>query len=113
MKAVVVGSGAWGTALAIRLCKNGHDVTMWTFEKDLIPQMVANRHNPRLPSVVLPEELHWATGDCDGHSPSGGSIRFRRSTWSHRDRFYTDGWPGLCPRHRCPLQQLSLFLSFL
>ena len=38
MKAVVVGSGAWGTALAIRLCRNGHDVTMWTFEKDLIPQ---------------------------------------------------------------------------
>ena len=57
MKVAVVGSGAWGTALAIRLCKNGHDVTMWTFEKDLIPQMVANRHNPRLPSVVLPEGL--------------------------------------------------------
>ena len=32
MKAVVVGSGAWGTALAVRLCQNGHDVTMWTFE---------------------------------------------------------------------------------
>ena len=41
MKAVVVGSGAWGTALAIRLCRNNHDVTMWTFEKELIPQMVA------------------------------------------------------------------------
>ena len=57
MKAAVVGSGAWGTALAIQLCKNGHDVTMWTFEKDLIPQMVNDRHNIRLPSAVLPEEL--------------------------------------------------------
>ncbi len=57
MKAAVVGSGAWGTALAIRLCKNGHDVTMWTFEKDLIPQMEATRHNPRLPGAVLPENL--------------------------------------------------------
>ncbi|MBR1972204.1 MAG: NAD(P)-dependent glycerol-3-phosphate dehydrogenase [Oscillospiraceae bacterium] len=57
MKAVVVGSGAWGTALAIRLCKNGHDVTMWTFEKDLIPQMEETRRNPRLPSAVLPEGL--------------------------------------------------------
>ena len=37
MKAAVVGSGAWGTALAVRLCKNGHDVTMWTYEKDKIP----------------------------------------------------------------------------
>ena len=57
MKATVVGSGAWGTALAIRLCKNGHDVTMWTFEKDLIPQMEETRRNPRLPSAVLPEAL--------------------------------------------------------
>ena len=57
MKAAVVGSGAWGTALAIRLCKNGHDVTMWTFEKDLIPQMEQQRINPRLPGAVLPESL--------------------------------------------------------
>ena len=57
MKVAVVGSGAWGTALAIRLCKNGHDVTMWTFETDLIPQMVENRHNPRLPNAVLPDSL--------------------------------------------------------
>ena len=57
MKAVVVGSGAWGTALAIQLCKNGHDVTMWTFEKELIPQMETERLNIRLPSVKLPEAL--------------------------------------------------------
>ena len=57
MKAAVVGSGAWGTALAIRLCKNGHDVTMWTFEKDLIPEMESTRRNPRLPSAVLPDAL--------------------------------------------------------
>ena len=57
MKAAVVGSGAWGTALAIRLCKNGHDVTMWTFEKELIAEMEATRRNPRLPGAVLPEGL--------------------------------------------------------
>ena len=57
MKTAVVGSGAWGTALAIRLLKNGHDVTMWTYEKDLIPEMNATHRNPRLPVAVLPEEL--------------------------------------------------------
>ena len=57
MKVAVVGSGAWGTALAIRLCKNGHDVTMWTFETELIAEMEASRRNPRLPGAVLPEEL--------------------------------------------------------
>jgi len=57
MKAAIVGSGAWGTALAIRLCKNGHDVTMWTYEKDLIPEMNATHRNPRLPVAELPEDL--------------------------------------------------------
>ena len=57
MKAAVVGSGAWGTALAIQLHKTGHDVTMWTFETDLIPQMENERHNIRLPGVVLPDGL--------------------------------------------------------
>ena len=57
MRAAVIGSGAWGTALAIRLHKNGHDVVLWTFEKELIPQMVAERVNPRLPGVLLPEGL--------------------------------------------------------
>ena len=57
MKTAVVGSGAWGTALAIHLCRNGHDVTMWTFETELIEGMVKDRKNPRLPNAVLPEEL--------------------------------------------------------
>ena len=39
MRIAVVGSGAWGTALAIRLHKNGHDVTVWTYETELIPQI--------------------------------------------------------------------------
>ena len=57
MKTAVVGSGAWGTALAIRLCQNGHDVTMWTYETELIPEMNATHRNPRLPGAVLPETL--------------------------------------------------------
>ena len=57
MKIAVIGSGAWGTALAIRLHKNGHDVTMWTFETDLIPEMESTRRNPRLPGATLPEGL--------------------------------------------------------
>lgn len=57
MKVAVIGSGAWGTALAIRLHKNGHDVTLWTFEKELIPQMEHERVNIRLPQAKLPEGL--------------------------------------------------------
>ena len=57
MKAAVVGSGAWGTALAIQLHKNGHEVVMWTFEKELIDQMNNEHHNIRLPNAVLPDGL--------------------------------------------------------
>ena len=60
MKVCVVGSGAWGTALAIRLHENGHDVTVWTFEKELIPQIESTRRNPRLPGAVLPEGLKFS-----------------------------------------------------
>ena len=57
MKTAVIGSGAWGTALAIRLKKNGHDVVMWTYEKELVEEMNTTRHNPRLPGAELPEGL--------------------------------------------------------
>ncbi len=57
MKVAVVGSGAWGTALAIRLHKNGHNVVLWTFETDLIPEMTESRRNPRLPDIILPDGL--------------------------------------------------------
>ena len=51
MKTAVIGSGAWGTALAIRLCKNGHDVTMWTYDKNLIPDATRGSRAPCCPRV--------------------------------------------------------------
>ena len=57
MKTAVIGSGAWGTALALCLHKNGHQVTLWTFEKEIVEQMRTTRKNPRLPQVTLPEEI--------------------------------------------------------
>ena len=29
-KVGVIGAGSWGTALALVLCGNGHDVTLWS-----------------------------------------------------------------------------------
>ncbi len=57
MNAAVVGSGAWGTALAIRLCQNGHRVTLWNHNAQRVSEMDATRRNPRLPAVALPEKL--------------------------------------------------------
>ena len=57
MKAMVAGSGAWGTALAIRLVKNGHDVTLWSHNPQKAAEMEASRVNPALKGVYLPDGL--------------------------------------------------------
>ncbi len=57
MRAAVIGSGAWGTALAISLCRNGHDVTLWVHRADRVPQMETTRRNPRLPGAALPDGM--------------------------------------------------------
>lgn len=57
MKITVAGSGAWGTALAISLCKNGHQVTLLARSDEKAEQMTKTRQNPRLEGAILPEEL--------------------------------------------------------
>ncbi len=61
MKAIVVGSGAWGTALSLRLCENGHDVTLWSFDPKEAEKMQIDKENPMLPGVKLPAELKITT----------------------------------------------------
>ena len=70
MKAVVYGSGAWGTALALLLLENGHDVTLWSFSTEEIRVMQEQGENPMLAGVPLPKELKLtndlaAGKDCD------------------------------------------------
>ena len=55
MKAMVLGSGGWGTALALLLCDNGHAVTLWSHDPKKAETMCAARENPLLPGVSLPE----------------------------------------------------------
>ena len=62
MKAVVVGSGGWGTALSIVLCDNGHDVTLWSHNPAKAAEMADRRENPLLKGVALPDTL-TITGD--------------------------------------------------
>lgn len=57
MKTAVVGDGAWGTALALLLCKKGHDTTLWCHRPEKAGLMLASRVNPRLEGVTLPLEL--------------------------------------------------------
>lgn len=54
----VVGAGAFGTALAVALAKDGNVVTLWARDKDQATQMQAARQNARyLPNISFPDRL--------------------------------------------------------
>ena len=57
MKITVIGSGAWGTALALLLRENGHQVTLWSFLASEAETLRRERENPMLKGVRLPEDL--------------------------------------------------------
>ncbi len=57
MRAAVIGSGAWGTALALTLCRNGHETVLWTHDEKKAELVRQTRSNPQLPEIILPEAL--------------------------------------------------------
>jgi glycerol-3-phosphate dehydrogenase (NAD(P)+) len=66
MRAAVVGAGAWGTALADLLGRNGHAVTLWAHETDVARDIDALHENRRfLPGATLSRAVH-ATNDLPG-----------------------------------------------
>lgn len=61
-KVSVIGAGSWGTALALLLSKNGHDVTMWSILEDEIRMLDKEReHKSKLPGVKLPDTMKFTT----------------------------------------------------
>ena len=57
-KISVIGSGGWGIALTILLHKNGHDLTIWSFDKKEAEELKETRQNKtKLPNILLPEDV--------------------------------------------------------
>ncbi|MGP1588906.1 MAG: NAD(P)H-dependent glycerol-3-phosphate dehydrogenase [Oribacterium sp.] len=61
MKAAVIGAGTWGTALAIVLAKNGHEVMLWSKFPAEIKELMETRRHRNLPGAVLPENITGET----------------------------------------------------
>lgn len=57
MKAAVIGSGGWGTALALALHRNGHQTVLWSHNREKAEQVNISRENPMLPGIHLPEGI--------------------------------------------------------
>ena len=95
----VLGSGSWGTALAVHLARTGHDVRLWARDAALAAALAAGRENRSyLPGITLPDSLQ-PTGNVaaavDGASfvvmamPSHGLREVARAAAPHLPRACT------------------------
>ena len=58
MKIAVMGSGSWGTAIALHLARAGHNVWLWNRSEDKVAQMDAARCNVQyLPDFPFPDNI--------------------------------------------------------
>lgn len=64
-KVTVLGGGGWAIALAMVLCENGNDVTIWSAVDREVEALSKDRENKiSLPGIIIPDELK-VTGDLD------------------------------------------------
>jgi glycerol-3-phosphate dehydrogenase (NAD(P)+) len=58
MNISVMGTGGWGTALAVLLQSNGHKVTLWgRLKEEVEPIIAAGENRAFLPGVKIPQEI--------------------------------------------------------
>ena len=57
-KISVIGSGGWGIALAILLHENGHNLTIWSFDKKEVEELKETKQNKaKLPNIVISNDI--------------------------------------------------------
>ena len=92
MTTAVLGTGSWGTTLAVHLGRLGETVVLWGREEDDPEILQARRENTRyLPGVMLPDTVH-VTGDMArivvadmvvGVVPSAATAEVARRAFPH------------------------------
>ena len=57
----IIGSGSWGTALAIALAKNGNKVKIWSYNAEEARLINEEKKCKFLPNVTIPENIDCLT----------------------------------------------------
>src|SRR5690625_5933633 len=56
-RVTVIGAGSWGTALAIVLAENDHQVNLWTHRKTQAEEINRTHKNKQYLDVMMPENI--------------------------------------------------------
>jgi glycerol-3-phosphate dehydrogenase (NAD(P)+) len=57
-RVAIIGSGAWGTALAISLAQRGHTIALWSHTAEIAETITQYRENRRyLPGITVPDAV--------------------------------------------------------
>lgn len=57
----IIGSGGWGTANAVLLANNGHNVLLWSYKQSESEELEKYRENkPYLPGIAIPDRVNFA-----------------------------------------------------
>lgn len=99
----IIGSGSWGSALAIHLAKNGNNVKMWSYsapEADLINN---ERKCKFLPEATIPESVICTTDFEEAISGSNMILivtpsRAVRETVQKFKKYVTDQYVIICSK---------------
>jgi glycerol-3-phosphate dehydrogenase (NAD(P)+) len=97
MRAAVIGAGAWGTALADLLARNGHETVLWAFEHDVAGTINGDRENRRfLAGHRLAAALRATTEQADALTDAELVVYAAPS--NHLRRIAAAGAPGVSRR---------------
>jgi glycerol-3-phosphate dehydrogenase (NAD(P)+) len=70
----VLGAGAWGTALAVHLARQGHTITLWERDAAQAARLQAERANAQfLPGVAFPDGLS-TSADLEALLPAAEAV---------------------------------------
>ena len=94
MKVSVIGSGAWGTAIALLMRGNGYDVALWSKFNEEAENLRTTRENPLLGGIKIPEDIA-ITSDIEMAVRGTGSVIIAVPSFAVRDT--TEALRGLLP----------------
>ncbi len=53
----ILGSGSWGATLGVLLSEEGHRVTLWAHQEEIIAELKTKGHPPGVPELALPDSI--------------------------------------------------------